>query len=558
MNKSRKAIATIITLLMCLGILAACGGDGGGGPAPVAPSVVPQVPASPVAPDAEGSIAAPAPADPTAVYRDHIDMIIDNNNIAVINPFNPASQATSTQWVFTMIHDRLIERNETTGEFVSFLATDWSTDDYQTFIFDLRDDVYFHSGEKFTAEDVKYTIEYANEHGIGSPANAQWRLVETVNVISPTRVEVILEQVFVDFFHNISISASSIVSKAAMEADTETGPYIGSGPYMIDHFEPNDYVRMVRNDNYWNDNLNIVTPTVTFRFVPEMSARTIRMQTGESQLSHGTSADDVALFQADPDNFQVFPHTYATLQGYSMNMSDPLLSDKNLRFAIMHATDRAEISIMAAGEWCAPITQDQGGGTVWGYATEFRNNNIPMLEFDQDLAREYLAASSYDGEEIEIAAAIITNIRAAQALQQQLAAVGINTRIAEFDSPGLSAYMMNPESPTQLVFISLTMNSGAGSMRNLIYPGAVQNTRMQYNNPEVTEILDRATGELDTNARRDLYMRLQEIVAEDPPFLQTYWRINAVVAAEGIGGVRLNSDNLQTDMRQMYQIIGYE
>ena len=555
MKKNSKAIAIIITLVMCLAIAAACGGDGGG-QAPVAPPVVPQVPSAPPAPG-DGGMTDVAPADPAAVYAEHIDIIVDNNNIAVINPFNPSANPTSTNWVFTMVHDRLIERDDHAGEFVGFLAESWDTDDYQTFTFNLRDDVFFHNGQKFTADDVAFTIEYAKEFGAGSPGLAQWNVVESWNVVNDTTIVLTLQSVFVDFYHNLAVAAGSIISRSALEADPDTGTYIGTGPYIVDQFVSNDFVRLVRNDNYWNDRMNIITPTVTLRFVPEMATRTIRMQTGESQLSFGTSADDVALFQADPDNFQVLPQTFNTIQGYSFNLNDPLLSDYNLRMAIMHATDRADIALFAAGEWAAALDNTNGGGTIWAFATEYRNNDIPIIEFDLDKSREYLAESNYNGEEIELAAAITTNIRAVQALQQQLAMVGINTRIAEMDSPGLSAYMIDPDGGVQMVFFSLQMNNSAGSYRNLFFPGASQN-RMQYNNPVITEMLIEADAELNVERRRALYREMQEIIAQDPPFFQVFWRINGTVAAAGLGGIRLPADNLQNDYRQVFQIIGYE
>jgi ABC-type transport system substrate-binding protein len=69
-------------------------------------------------------------------------------------------------------------------------------------------------------------------------------------------------------------------------------------------------------------------------------------------------------------------------------------------------------------------------------------------------------------------------------------------------------------------------------------------------------MLDEVAGMFDADAREALFMRMQEIVAEDPPFVNVFWRLNGVVAAKGLGGVHLSSDNMQHDMREIYLIVG--
>ena len=554
MKRSKRAIVIILCFAMCLTLLAACGGSGVGdspsatGPGPAAAPGAAILPPS----STGGEMTQQAPRDPTAIYADHIDVIQDNNNTGVLNPYIPAANTTPTNWVFTMIHDRLLERNHSTGEFLPALAHKWETTDFQTFVFHLRDDVYFHNGEKFTADDVVFTWEQAKAAPPGTQAGPQWAPVEQATAINPTTVELRLNRVFIDFYFNMTMPSACIVNKKAVEADPENGYRIGTGPYIVDEFVPNDYTRFVRNDNFWNERKNIITPTITLRFVPEMPARTIRMQRGESQLSFGISAEDIYLFEADPDNFEVVPQTFNTMQGFSFNLLDPICADLNFRLAVCHALDNDEIALFAASEWASGIHD----GGLWGFETEFRNNDIPPLEYNPQIAKDYLAQSIYNGEEIEIAAAIITNIRAAQAMQQQLAAIGINSRVVEYDSPGLTAYIADPEGGAQIVFLSVSMNYASSSFRNLFYPNAAQN-RMSYSNPLVTQMLDEAAGMFDKAQREAHYRKMQEIVAADRPFYQVYWRINATVAARGLGGLGIPADNLQNDLRELYYIIGY-
>ena len=68
-----------------------------------------------------------------------------------------------SQRVITVIYDRLVEIDEMTGKIVPGLAKSWEQLDDKTILFHLNEGVTFHNGEKFTAEDVKFTLERAKK-----------------------------------------------------------------------------------------------------------------------------------------------------------------------------------------------------------------------------------------------------------------------------------------------------------------------------------------------------------------------------------------------------------
>jgi len=550
-EKMKRLLAIVLSALMLVGMATACGNGSSSDPGTPAPAP------SPTAGNQEGASSPPpemiqvAPVEPDSVFADHLDIVMTNDTVAVLNPTSPGANTTPVNWVFTMIYDRLIERDHDTGEYMASLATSWESTDFQTYTLTLRDDVYFHNGDKFTADDVVNTVHLAKEVGAGSPAGVQWAPVDTVKAIDPTTVEFVLGSVFVDFYFNLSMPSAGILNIRAVEANSEEGTWVGTGPYVITEFVSNNFTRFARNENYWNDEKNIITPSIVLRFVPEVSARTIRMQNGESQLSFGVHSDDLYLFQEDPDNFEVVGLTFNFNNGVSFNMNDPITSDHNFRMAVAHAMEKNEIALFSAGEWARGAYDS---GTIWGYQTEFRNDGIPAVPHDLDEAKRYLELSSYNGEEIEIAASIITNIRAAQVLQEQLRLAGINTVVTEYDVPGMFAYMLNPNSGSQMGFFYIQMTYSSSSYRNLVGPGGAQNL-MHYENPIVTQMLDEAAAMTDTAQREAHFLRIQELVAEDMPFINAFWRILGVVAARGIGGITLPSDVAQLDLREIYMVI---
>jgi len=549
--KMKKNIALVICLIMCVGIIAACGPAPAGGPA--APGGGPAAPATgPAAtPETPSAVVAPAPEGPDVEFASHIDLILSTDNLATLNPMLAATNNGSSDMSRMMMHERLIERNHDTGQLLPALAHDWNTDDYTTFRFYLRDDVYFHNGEKLTADDVVFTIELAMESP-GAPAQGHWAtgLIESVTAVDDYIVEIVLDRVNPDYFFGLSMPAAVILSRAAVEADPDLGWQIGAGAFELVEFSSNDFVEFRRNPNYWNENKNILTESMTFRFIPEPGARTIMMQRGDALVSKGTTPEDLPIFQNDND-FDVIPVPFNLPAALVFNMEHPLMSEYHFRMAVMHAIDRPTTSIFAAGDWNMPVMDS---GTIWGRAQEFRHDNIPPIPFDQDLARYHLAQSSYAGEELEIATAIVTHVRGSQAIQEQLRQVGIYVTVNEFDAPGLQAYMISPDNDPHMALINLSVTLSAASARNFLYPGGNLNF-MRYNNPEVNELLNAAISMTDVNERRDTYLRIQEIVAQDPPAISMYHRINAIVARDGVGGIQIWGDHRLTDVREMFFVV---
>jgi peptide/nickel transport system substrate-binding protein len=557
--KKKQLLAIALVLVMALGLLAACAPEA---TTPTDPGVAPPgagqgqaTPPGATAPEepqvADEDVLVIEDLEEDVVFADALDIIVDNNNIAVLNPFNPAANQASTNWTFTMIYDRLMNRNNETGEFLPSLATSVETTDYQTFRITLREDVYFHNGDHFTAEDVRWTIE-ASREGIGSQARDQWLPVETINILGTYELELILDDVNVDFFFNLVMPMAGMLNQRAVEEDPEQGSWIGTGAFRVVRFVTGDYVVLERNDNWWSDR-PIPTRQITLRFVPEVAARAMMLRNDESQLSFGTGAEDVAWFQDRPDEFSVHPLIFNNPQGISFNMQHPVTGCWYFRRAVMSAMDRWDIAVVAAGDWA---WGDERGGTLWGFETEFRNDDIPQVPFDLDAARAYLEQSVWNGEEIDIAVAIVTNIRAAEEFQQQMFRnLGITVNINQMDSATLSAWMSYGNEEKMMSFFNTAMTLSASSIRHAYIPGGGQN-RGSYNNPVVTEMLERARTITDTNERRELYMELQRIVAEDPPIVNVFWRVNAIIAADGVGGFTLPSDNHHADLRGTFRVLG--
>ena len=515
----KKRLMAILLVLVLVVALAACGG-GGGKESPSAPA------------DTGGAAPADTGGGGGVHYADTL-VVLAEQPINILDTQHPSGTGGVNREIYSMVYDKLFNLVE--GEYIPELATSWDiSDDLLTYTFKLREGVTFSNGDKFTAQDVIDTFDLARA-AVGTEAFDVWRTVDYLE--APDDYTIILHQnvVDVDVMFRLSLPWASILNKRAIEADNLEGRWVGTGPYTITAFVAGDYTTVTRrSDGYWGG--ECPTREVTFRWIPEATARTVMMQTGEAQMNHNTASEDMPLFLDNPD-FDVITFLANVDNTMMFNMNHPICGNKDFRLAVAHAMNLPEIAMTAGGIWEVPVDD----ATVWGAGTEFRLDGLPLYEYDLDLAKQYLASSPYNGEELEIVASSPSNVRALDMLQEQLGQIGINIKLFPTDTPNLSAYATYDNNQAEMVHFLNVFDLSASSARNIFYPGRSTN-RASYSNPEITDLLDRAPTVVDAKERETMYKRVQEIVYDEMPYISLYYSTRIIVAQAGIGGLILNAD----------------
>jgi peptide/nickel transport system substrate-binding protein len=480
---------------------------------------------------------------PTGVeFVDDLVVISDNNKFSVIDIDNPASNVLTNRWIDTLVYDTLVDC--VAGKIVPSLAKSWETADSKHFTFKLRDDVVFHNGEKFTAKDVIYSFQ-RHQAAKGTQAYDNTKNIETMNAPDDYTIEFTTKDVDVDFLMELSNVYTSILNQKAIDADAEKGAWVGTGLWKIVGFASNDYVKFEVNSSYWGQ----ATPTkkLTLKYVVEPSTRLIQLQNGEAQACFQLDQTDYQYAMADPA-FRYETVTVNSSMYLAFNMNDKITGDINFRKAVAAVINRADmIQVAQAGFGEAPTD-----GSWWGIQTEFRNTDIPLIKQDIELAKEYLAKSSYKGEEVEIVAGNGDWVKHAQLAQAELQKIGVKIKIFQTDANGLFAYAKYDGNQAQMVAYVGPFSFSASSIKSFLYPGSVAN-RASYNNQEVAKLIDQATVTIDVVEREKLYKQIQQIEADELPFIYLYARTTVFIEDKNVGGVRLSADATH-DISRIYMV----
>ena len=549
MKKVTRITAILLMLAMCFA-LAACGGKETQSPA--APSgsapAAPTTSVAPPAPTESANVMVPgeviqAPEEPGVKYADLI-RINAELPVVVVDVMSQGATFSIMRQIFILIYDRLVHYYPDDGVYEGELATHWDTDDFKTWVFYLRDDVTFHNGDKFTSQDVVDTIGLAKE-AVGSLGFDPWRNVESVRAVDEYTVEIVLTAVNADFVHFISEAGGSIVNKAARDADPIKGAWVGTGAFYVSDFVSDGYTELTRNENYWGT--APLTRQLYIQCVPEPAANTIMQLNGEVDVSLNIPPQDNDMF-VELDDYIVYGFAANSTCSLTFGLLNPITSDLNFRLAVAHAVNREEIAIVSTGNWAKP-TPD---GAFWGDSTPFRNTGLVQREYDPELAKEYLAASSYNGEEVELMTGPSTLTIGAQMIYEQLVAIGINVRLFPTDIPTLVMGSQYGNENMQLLHFVSPFTVVASSARVMLYPGMTAN-RASYNNPRVNELLDKAPT-VSRAEQEAIYMEIQELVYEDIPQLSLYERIWSVVTNKNVGGIRIHPD-MEHDHRGIFMTV---
>jgi peptide/nickel transport system substrate-binding protein len=314
-----------------------------------------------------------------------------------------------------------------------------------------------------------------------------------------------------------------------------------------------DHVTFERNEDYWGE--KPITKTQTWRIIPESNTRTIMLQNGQTDaIFTSLSEGDIELFMAEPEKFSIVqPLPDAMPNAILFNMPDPILSDYNFRRACVHAIDREEVALIAQGPYgYSPETE----GTMWGYYMPYRNHNIPFIEYNPEKAKEYLAKTSYNGEEITImtAAFSVNYIQAAEVIQEQLSRVGIKINIFQTDNAGLQAACQpDVRSKNQMIVWCQTLaNHCTNDYKNSFQTGAVRN-RQSFSDAELDALIIKDAATEDGPEKEAIAMRMQEIVGESLCTVNLFWSRPTQASVKGLGGIRFIPS--ATDYRYIYKVV---
>ncbi|WP_158972088.1 ABC transporter substrate-binding protein [Chachezhania sediminis] len=298
----------------------------------------------------------------------------------------PAAVNPVLQSVYLAVFDRFIGQAPDLS-FIPGILTEWSfSDDKSTVSMTVRDDAVWHNGTPVTPEDVVWSLQRAANPETGNPMQFVWGKIDNYK-IDGNVITADVKEFEPAFFKWMAFLTGFVLPKDYYEEvgaeGFEKAP-IGSGPYMVDAFEPGAFVRLKAFPDYWGGAPEY--ETVTIKFVTDPASRVAEVESGNSDITVNIPYEEYdRLIAKDGLTGEAVPITDIGM--IFLNDVDVML-DKNVRLAAHYAIDKQLIIDRLLRGYGVPLATLEAPG----YAAFDESITFP---YDPEKAKELLAASGY-------------------------------------------------------------------------------------------------------------------------------------------------------------------
>lgn len=484
----------------------------------------------------------------TAAAQDENVLVIGHAEST--DSLDPARGYTQTSgFIFRAIYETLVTFPDAdASEILPQLATDWSvSDDGLTYTFNLEEGVTFSTGNPVTAADVVFSFNRLKAVQ-DSPAFLA-DIITSVEAVDELTVTVTLaapSPSFLSLLANpaFSVSDSTVIQEnggtTADDASTTdtaeaflNSESVGTGPYMLESWEPQVQTTLIRNPN-WRGELPYFDRVIITN-IPEAATQKLALEAGDVDIALDLTADQIAPLESNPD-IAIYRGPANIVHFLLMNRNPEIggpVSDPKVALAVRYALDYDGYKALWGGV-------QPGTNLAVGLSGAFGEDRA--IKRDLDRARQLLTEAGYpDGFEITLSypdfsfQGVNMNTNA-QKIQADLAEVGIvvtlnpgelQVSLEEYRNglQGFGYWFWGPDKLDPEDFMAFLPG------------GKVAAERAQWTtegvDPAIVDLIAQAMVESDEEARLEMYAQLQTYAQENGAFapfnqpdIQTAFRAN--------------------------------
>jgi peptide/nickel transport system substrate-binding protein len=419
------------------------------------------------------------------------------------------------------------------------LAERLDNPDPLTYVATLRQGVRFHDGHELTSADVVYTFRCFLDAAFVSPRRGAYRILARVDARDRYTVVFTLKEPFGSFPVNLVMP---IVPAGAGPALRDHP--VGTGPYRFSRYAVDDQVELAAFREYFggdprNDGLIL-------KIVPDDIMRGLELRKGTMDVVVNDLAPDIVYQLQRDSRLQVVESPGTDYQYVGLNLRDPILKDLRVRQAIGYAIDRQALVTYLRRGLATPAV-----GLLPPMSWAFEPD---VFTFTHDLARarSLLDAAGYpdpDGDgplprlhlTLKVSSLEFNRLQST-VIQQNLRDAGIALDVRTYEFATLYADVLKGN------FQLYTLQWVGGAVADPDILRRVFDSRQTpplgfnrgfFQDARVDRLLDEARTATGDDDRRRAYAAVQQVVAEEAPYISLWYKTNAAVAQRTVTGIHL-------------------
>ncbi|MDP8926794.1 MAG: ABC transporter substrate-binding protein [Actinomycetota bacterium] len=418
-----------------------------------------------------------------------------------------------------------------------------------SYTFNLREGVKFHDGEPFNADAVVFNFERWRDtknpyHAGGGSQSGNFSYYQNyfggfdsesnitkVEAVDDYTVRFTLRQPQGPFLDNIAQSNFGMASPKAIKEDVKTfwrNP-VGTGPFKFVSWNKGTEVNLEQNSDWWGGSVpesqgggGPHVKKVVVRGIPDNTSRTAALSGGELTAADGLTPDDIPTVKQD-GNLKITYRPPLTIGYMAMNVQKKPFDQREVRQAVNMAINMSEIVKAFFGD------TGQVASTYIPPTVSFFDDSIEHYPYDPERARQMLQNAGVQNLSVDfwympIPRPYMPDGKGiAQAMQQDLKDVGINAKLTTRDwgtyleETGRGVHDMcllgwSGDNGDPSTFLDSLLKSSAATETDALNVA-------YYKNSQVDDLLNRALTTTDRSERRTSYLKAQQILVEDAPWV---------------------------------------
>lgn len=456
--------------------------------------------------------------------------------------------------LFNLVYDSMF-RLELDGSFTPVLARQWqASEEGRTWTFALRPGFVFHDGQPLTARDVVFSYSFYRSHPEFPLLSTYTRALEQISAPNDNTVVIRLREPVPDIQSQLVflyVLPEHIWGAHAGDSHFTDEAMVGSGPFSLKEYQPNQFVRLAANQRHPLSPPQV--DEVIFQTFANQDALVQALRTGQVDLiTEMPNTAVAALRQAADVQLVVGPPQPPETTDILINQlasehcppgstcsGHPALRDRRVRQALALAVDKKKlIEVVLLGMGAPGLTLIPEGLGRW------YNSTLQDYAFDPAQARRLLDQAGYrdsDGDGVRETPAhrpldfrfnwpsdSSTAPRAAQLLAGMWKEIGLATQLQSVDPNALTAACC-PGFDYDLILWAWDSDPDPSLLLGAMHGGRIPTGTNEtgYANPQYDALYQRQAAELDPERRRQLVWEMQQIVLQDLVYIVPYYAYRA-------------------------------
>ncbi|MCL2593401.1 MAG: ABC transporter substrate-binding protein, partial [Defluviitaleaceae bacterium] len=373
------------------------------------------------------------------------------------------------------------------------IAHNWTISyDGLLYTFTIRDDIYFHNGERLTIDDVLFSLNRLAGLDGEPPASSRFNTVVAIEQTSENVVTITLSERNASFLVTLT---AAIIPRNYHEQSTHP---IGTGPYKFVSYTPGQNLILALNPNYYDPANAGTIENAEFVFMTDDSAQLLALRSGSIHMFR-TSGEIIE--QINEQEFATHRSPSNSVQLLALNNDVFPFNDVRVRQALNYAVNREEVSLFITNGTSNTTYTTLTPELFW-YNQETENIFAHNIERAKELLQEAGLGGGFNME-ITVPSNYAFHVDTAQVLVEQLLSIGVNAEIRLVEW-GIWLDEVHAQRNYQSTIVALAGRADPHEVFQRFHSEWGRNF-VGFNNPEYDRLVDLGLVETDLQRRIEIY-----------------------------------------------------